>query len=79
MNYNKQYRKYPILCYHGYYQRKVGCFGAGNRSLYVDTDGDLQACPFCRTKTGSALSGELDRAIEDLMAAGCQRFEHSRF
>jgi len=79
MNFSKRYREYPILCYHGYYQRKVGCFGAGNRSLYVDTDGDLQACPFCRTKTGSALNGELDHAIKELMAAGCHRFETSRF
>lgn len=79
LNYNKQYRDFPIICYHGYYQRKVGCFGAGNRSLYVDTDGDLQACPFCRTKMGSALSGELDHAIAELLEAGCYRFETSRF
>jgi len=79
MNYNKQYREFPILCYHGYYQRKVGCFGAGNRSLYIDTDGDLQACPFCRTKMGSALSGDLDQAIEELLEAGCHRFNTSRF
>ena len=79
LNYNKQYRKYPILCYHGYYQRKVGCFGAGNRSLYVDTDGDLQACPFCRTKVGSAVHGDLDEAIKELVTAGCPRFTTSQF
>ena len=79
MNYDKRCRNYPIVCYHGYYQRKVGCFGSGNRSLYVDTDGDLHACPFCRTKMGSALSGNLDHEIEKLVAAGCHKFENSRF
>jgi len=79
MNNDKQYREFPIICYHGYYQRRVGCFGAGNRSIYVDTDGDIMACPFCRTKTGNVLTEDLDRALENLQAAGCRRFETSRF
>ena len=79
MNYDKQFREYPIICYHGYYQRRVGCFGGGNRSLYVDTDGDLQACPFCRIKKGSALHGDLDLALEELQSAGCHRFNTSQF
>jgi MoaA/NifB/PqqE/SkfB family radical SAM enzyme len=79
MNFDKRFRKYPIICYHGYYQRKVGCFGAGNRSLYIDTDGDLHACPFCRTKMGSALSGDLDHAVDQLVKTGCHQFETSRF
>ena len=79
MSYNKKYKKYPILCYHGYYQRKVGCFGAGNRSLYVDTDGDLHACPFCRAKMGNALSDDLDNSIEQLILAGCHKYKASQF
>jgi MoaA/NifB/PqqE/SkfB family radical SAM enzyme len=79
MNYQKRYRKFPIVCYHGYYQRKTGCFGSGNRSLYVDTDGNLHACPFCRTKMGSALSDDLDRDIELLKEAGCHEFKTSNF
>lgn len=79
MNYQKRYRKFPIVCYHGYYQRKTGCFGSGNRSLYVDTDGNLHACPFCRTKMGSALSDDLDRDIEQLKEAGCHEFKTSNF
>jgi MoaA/NifB/PqqE/SkfB family radical SAM enzyme len=79
MNYCKQFRKYPILYYHGYYQRKVGCFGSGNRSLYVDTDGDLHACPFCREKTGNALSGDLDDAIGQLVLHGCHRYKTATF
>jgi MoaA/NifB/PqqE/SkfB family radical SAM enzyme len=79
MNYGKKYRKYPIVCYHGYYQRKTGCFGSGNRSLYVDTDGDLHACPFCRIKMGNALYENLDEAIEELVTTGCHRYAVSNF
>ena len=79
MNYGRKYRKYPIVCYHGYYQRKTGCFGSGNRSLYVDTDGDLHACPFCRIKMGNALYGNLDEAIEELVTTGCHRYAASNF
>jgi hypothetical protein len=79
MNYGRMYRKYPILCYHGYYQRRTGCFAAANRTLYVDTAGDMHACPYCRNKSGSALAGGLDGAIEQLATAGCHKFETSIF
>ena len=75
MNYQKQYEKYPIITYHGYHQRQVGCFGSGNRNLYVDTDGDLHACPFCQTKRGNALSDDLDASIENLQIIGCHNFK----
>jgi MoaA/NifB/PqqE/SkfB family radical SAM enzyme len=75
VNYEKRYAKYPIVTYHGYHQRQVGCFGAGNRNLYVDTDGDLHACPFCQKKMGNALSRSLDDSIEKLQAVGCHGFK----
>ena len=34
----------------GYHQRRVGCF-SGSRSVYVDSAGDVHACPFCHTKS----------------------------
>jgi MoaA/NifB/PqqE/SkfB family radical SAM enzyme len=74
MNYSRQYRHYPIVTYHGYHQRHTGCFGSGNRNLYIDTDGDIHACPFCQVKRGSALGGDLDAAIKGLMAGGCHDF-----
>jgi MoaA/NifB/PqqE/SkfB family radical SAM enzyme len=77
MNYSSQYADYPIVTYHGYHQRHTGCFGAGNRNLYVDTDGDIHACPFCQVKRGSALSGDLDAAIKGLGIAGCHDFNAS--
>lgn len=48
LNYDAAFRNWPINTYHGTHQRNVGCFGAGSRFLYVDTDGDMHACPFCQ-------------------------------
>lgn len=75
MNYEKQYAQYPIVTYHGFHQRQVGCFASGDRNLYVDTDGDLHACPFCQKKMGNALSDTLDNSLEELQALGCHSFK----
>ena len=37
-NSSKKYKSYPIINSLGYHQRKVGCFGGGNRFFYIDTD-----------------------------------------
>jgi MoaA/NifB/PqqE/SkfB family radical SAM enzyme len=50
VNHSLQYKDYPTLMYHGYHQRRVGCY-AGSRSLYIDSAGDVHACPFCHTKS----------------------------
>jgi MoaA/NifB/PqqE/SkfB family radical SAM enzyme len=50
VNHSVQYRNYPTMLYHGYHQRRVGCF-SGSRSVYIDSAGDVHACPFCHTKS----------------------------
>lgn len=50
VNHSPVYKDYPTLLYHGYHQRRVGCF-SGSRSVYVDSAGDVHACPFCHTKS----------------------------
>jgi MoaA/NifB/PqqE/SkfB family radical SAM enzyme len=50
VNHASEYKDYPTLLYHGYHQRRVGCF-SGSRSVYVDSAGDVHACPFCHTKS----------------------------
>jgi MoaA/NifB/PqqE/SkfB family radical SAM enzyme len=50
LNHAPQYSRYPTVLYHGYHQRRVGCF-SGSRSVYVDSAGDVHACPFCHTKS----------------------------
>jgi MoaA/NifB/PqqE/SkfB family radical SAM enzyme len=50
MNLDASYKDYPIIIYHGYHQRRVGCMSGGNRALYIDSEGWVNACPFCHTK-----------------------------
>ncbi len=50
LNFDSAYADYPIIVYHGYHQRTVGCFSGGNRMLYIDSEGYVNACPFCHTK-----------------------------
>jgi MoaA/NifB/PqqE/SkfB family radical SAM enzyme len=74
MNYNSKYNNYPLICYHGYHQRRQGCFAGGNRSFYVDTDGDINACPFCQKKSGNVLDSNFDTSIKKLQETGCHQF-----
>jgi MoaA/NifB/PqqE/SkfB family radical SAM enzyme len=74
MNYNPKYKNYPLISYHGYYQRRQGCYASGNRSFYVDTEGDINACPFCQKKTGNVLDDNFDDSIIELQNMGCQQF-----
>jgi MoaA/NifB/PqqE/SkfB family radical SAM enzyme len=50
VNHSKEYKNYPTMLYHGFHQRRIGCF-SGSRSVYVDSAGDVHACPFCHTKS----------------------------
>ena len=50
INHSSVYKDYPTIMYHGYHQRRVGCY-SGSRSLYIDSAGDVHACPFCHTKS----------------------------
>jgi MoaA/NifB/PqqE/SkfB family radical SAM enzyme len=49
VNHSPAYKNYPTLMYHGFHQRRIGCF-SGSRSVYIDSAGDVHACPFCHTK-----------------------------
>jgi MoaA/NifB/PqqE/SkfB family radical SAM enzyme len=50
VNHTEEFADYPTLLYHGFHQRRMGCF-AGSRSVYIDSAGDVHACPFCPTKS----------------------------
>lgn len=72
----KAYRNYPVVDYYSAYQRHVGCSGAGSRFLYVDTDGDMHACPFCQHKCGNVLCDGLETGRERMeQASGCHTFQ----
>lgn len=74
MNFTKAYSSYPIIIYHGYYQRRIGCFSAGKKGMYIDTDGDMNACPFCHKKTGHVLDSNFDQNLEILKSEGCHTY-----
>ena len=71
-NEDKSKVSYPTIIYQGYHQRKVGCHGGGKRFLYVDSNGDIQACPFCPNKMGSALKKPLQ-----YNGGSCKQFDAS--
>jgi MoaA/NifB/PqqE/SkfB family radical SAM enzyme len=74
MNFSKEYKEYPIITYHGYYQRRLGCFSAGKKGLYIDTDGDINPCTFCHDKSGNFLDKEIEKNLEAMMQKGCNLF-----
>ncbi len=74
MNFSDKYLSYPIITYHGYYQRRQGCFSAGKKGLYVDTDGDINPCTFCHKKSGNILDPAIDTMLETMTAAGCPTY-----
>jgi MoaA/NifB/PqqE/SkfB family radical SAM enzyme len=77
MNYNPDYADMPAVSYHGYHQRRVGCFGSGDRYLYIDTDGDIHVCPFCRQKLGNILDISIHESVGRLMKVGCHKYKHA--
>lgn len=77
LNFSPAFHAWPLVTYYGYHQRRLGCSGAADRFLYVDTDGDLHACPFCQKKSGSALCGSLDEGMDAVRTNGCQLFHPS--
>ena len=74
MNFGREHLDYPIISYHGYYQRRVGCFGGGKRGIYVDADGNLNACPFCHKSYGNLLVDDPGERIEQMAVSGCNSF-----
>ncbi|MEL4457215.1 radical SAM protein [Lutimonas vermicola] len=76
-NSSSKFREYPIVNSLGYHQRKVGCFGGGNRFFYIDTDGDAHICPYCTEKTVSVLQNTPEEVIGKMAEKSCHVFEKS--
>lgn len=72
INYDPAYRNFPVFIYHGYHERKIGCLMAGNWSMYLDSAGYMNPCPFCHTRNYDAhdlLSGKLK--LSEMKWDGC--------
>ncbi|MBL7791129.1 MAG: radical SAM protein [Saprospiraceae bacterium] len=73
-NNDDRYKDYPIIHYPGYLQRRTGCLAAGNRFMYIDTDGDVHICPFCSGKVCHALSFSVEDTLALLGQIDCHYF-----
>jgi len=74
-NASDKFIHYPIVTYPAYNQRRMGCFGAGNRYLYIDSTGEIHACPFCQNSAGNAVNVKIEDAVSTLRTFGCQKYE----
>ncbi len=76
LNFDPDYVNYPIIIYHGYHQRRIGCLAGGNRTLYIDCEGFVNACPFCHTKNFN-IRNAIQPGINipsAMQSMGCQRY-----
>jgi len=71
LNYDPAYQHLPMVVYYDYQRRRAGCAGAADRHVYVDTNGQLHACPFCQKPAGSVLDNDLKHTLHNLRQAGC--------
>ncbi len=78
MNFDPDYSDMPAVSYHGYHQRRIGCFGGGNRYVYVNTNGELQVCPFCQKKYGNVLTDSIDVCTDKMNKNGCLPFKQAK-
>ena len=78
VNGKKEHKDYPIFQYPAHHQRKVGCFGAGDMYMYVDSNGSAHACPFCQTTSGNCIDESIDNTIEKIQKKGCPASQESQ-
>ena len=77
MNFDPAYSEYPVIIYHGYHLRRIGCISGGNRSLYIDSEGFINACPFCQNAVVNIkdLLLQSDSCIPDsMLSMACSRY-----
>jgi len=79
MNNHKKYKEFPFVIYHGFHQRELGCFNGGKTGLYIDTNGELNACPFCHSKNGSILDDNFEENLKKLTIKGCEKYNSINF
>ncbi|MFT5479156.1 MAG: MoaA/NifB/PqqE/SkfB family radical SAM enzyme [Bacteroidia bacterium] len=75
-NEDKRYRNDPIVLFPGYHQRKSGCPGAASKYVYIDTDGYMNNCPFCRNKSNHILDSDHEKTLSFLKNEGCGMFDN---
>ena len=69
------FKDFPVLQFPGHHQRKSGCLGAGNRYIYIDANGEIHSCPFCRKPLGNILTHSIEEGVKKARVSGCQVFK----
>jgi MoaA/NifB/PqqE/SkfB family radical SAM enzyme len=77
LNGERSSRPMPVVTYHGYHQRRNGCYGGGDRFLYVDPRGDVYPCPFSSRRLGNVLNDTVLPG-QARCEKGCDRFVLAR-
>ncbi len=77
INFDPAYRHYPIVIYHGYHLRRTGCFSGGNRMYYINSEGFVNACPFCNGKILNIKDHIYDSACiaDRVLQTGCHQYK----
>lgn len=75
VNRDPKYKDMPIIQYPGFHQKRNACTAAGHRYMYVDTDGYMSSCPFCRNTKSHILDSDHEANIEEMKAEGCDLFK----
>jgi len=73
-NSDPDYAWIPAVIHHGEYQRRLGCYGAGRWYVFVDSAGEVHACPFCSTAAGSCLDDSLEQVLMRVERLGCHAY-----
>ncbi|MFM2145408.1 MAG: hypothetical protein RL732_244 [Bacteroidota bacterium] len=75
LNYKPEYADFPIIGYPSWIKRFTECPGKGNHFVYVNADGQVQACPFCQNASFHALDENLGQRITAMRTGACSRLE----
>jgi len=75
INFDPSYKAFPIVSHPALLKRQNGCLGSGLHMVYVDSDGCVQACPFCKTKLFPASGPGLRENVRSLREGGCSMIE----
>ncbi len=71
MAFDNRYRDWPIVNYMGYHNESAGCLGAGDRFLYINSKGEINACPFCHKNYGNIKNEDIDANIMAMKNESC--------
>ncbi len=67
--------EFPAIAYPSFHQRRIGCLGAGNRYLYIDSKGQMHSCPFCQDSVGNAITDRFEKVVTVMKSSGCLMYE----